>query len=193
MSDYNKNYKGSTEIPWLDPIREEDSLLKLFDQDSPDIGLFNLVDDESIKLSGSELYYYKFHRTESIDDDYMESRNKVIEIDPILLYGHYDPTVIEEALTNFGVEITNDQIFTFNRDYILRVLGRIPHSGDVIKPKFQNIKFKVVEVQEDGFEVYGIYHYVVTAQILRDSSDIVDEKLVDRSTNKGQNRFDSNS
>jgi hypothetical protein len=34
--------------------------LSLFDQTNNDINLFNLVDDEIIRLGGSELYYYKF-------------------------------------------------------------------------------------------------------------------------------------
>ena len=34
--------------------------MRMFDLDNPDIDLFNMIDDELIRMSGSELYIYKF-------------------------------------------------------------------------------------------------------------------------------------
>jgi hypothetical protein len=109
----------------------------------------------------------------------MEQRNKPITNAGVIVYGHYDPKVIEEPLNQFGINLTNDQIFTFNKSYLDKKLGRSPIVGDIIEPHFQKIKYEIFEVQEDSFESYGVYHYICTAKVLRDSSDVQTMKLSD--------------
>jgi hypothetical protein len=146
--------------------------LRLFDLDNPDIDLFNYVDDELIRLAGSELLVYKYERDENFDDLYEENRIKAINPNPILVEGHYDPRMFEENLTEFGIEMTNDQLFTFNKQYIEEKIGRPLIPGDIIQPRFQNIYFDIYEVQEDSFEVYGVYHLVASARVLREAEKI---------------------
>jgi hypothetical protein len=156
-------------------MTERSYKLNLFDLKNPDIDMFNSVDDELIKLSGSEMLYFKYYQDKSYNDVYMEERIKSISKVPILVHGHYDPKAIEERLSKFGLELESEQVFTFNKDYIVKTLGRAPIAGDVIEPKFQKVKFEIYEVQEDGFENYGIYHYVCTAKFLRGHEEIVDK------------------
>ena len=99
---YNKNFKVTTPMPPL-PELLGGTELSLFDQTNNDINLFNLVDDEIIRLGGSELLYHKFRRSEDFDEVYRESRGKVIDTAPIVVHGHYNPTVLEESLTEFGI------------------------------------------------------------------------------------------
>ena len=168
----SKNFKTNVNIPEIE-IVTNDSELSLFDRSNPDINLFNLVDEENIRLSGSKINYYKFMPSQKdYDDVYMEQRNKQIQRTPIALYGHYDPKVIEEPLNQFGIQITSDQLFTFNKSYIDKKIGRSPMVGDVIQPQFQNVRYEIFEVQEDSFEGYGVYHYICTAKVLRDSDDV---------------------
>ena len=47
----------------------------------------------------------------------------------------------------------------------------------MLQPKFQNQKYEIIEVQEDSFEIYGVYHLVCAAKLLRDSSDVQDTPL----------------
>lgn len=170
------NFKVSTIVP--DPtLNDEDSELSLFDQQNPDIGFFNLIDDETIRLSGSKLEYYKFIQTNEYDNVYMEQKNKPILSSPIIVYAHYDPKALEENMTQFGIEITSDQVFTFNKSYIIRKLGRAPIAGDVVSTKFQMVKYQIFEVQEDGFEAYGVYHYSCSAKVLRDTIETVNLNL----------------
>src|SRR5689334_14522674 len=104
------NFKVSTPLIHS-PDAGESGLLNLYDQSNPDINLFNMVDDEVIKLSGSQILYFKYLGNEtSFDKIYLEDRNKVIAKDPILVVGHYDPKIIEENLSEFGIELTNDQL-----------------------------------------------------------------------------------
>jgi len=176
------NYKVTTPMPLIPDIDQEDSELSLFDPTNPDINLFNLVDDEIIRLGGSKLYFYKFFRSEDeYDDVYLEIKNKAIHSEPMLVHGHYDPKVLEENLTEFGIELTNDQIFIFNKSYIKQKLGREVIPGDIIKPAFQNQKYEIFEVQEDAFEAYGVYHLNCSAKLLRDSAEIQETPLVNTS------------
>jgi hypothetical protein len=168
-----KNFKTNVNIPEIE-IVTNDSELSLFDRGNPDINLFNLVDEENIRLSGSKINYYKFIQSNEFDQVYLEQKNKPISPNAIIVYGHYDPKVIEEPLNQFGINITSDQLFTFNKSYLDKKLGRPPIAGDVVHPHFQNVKYEIFEVQEDSFEAYGVYHYVCTAKVLRDSEDIQD-------------------
>ena len=180
-----KNYKVTTEMPDIPDLDGEDSLLNLFDQNNPDINLFNLVDDEMIHLGGSKFYFYKYHQGENFDPVYMEARDKPISKIPTVVHGHYDPVAMSEELTQFGIELSNDQLFTFNKSYITRKLGRDVIPGDVIKPLFQDQRYEIFEVVEDGFESYGVYHLVCSAKLLRDAPDVQDTPLTEVSENLG--------
>lgn len=148
------------------------SELGLFDLNNPDITLFNYIDDELIKLAGSEVWIYKYHQDESFDDLYEEHRTKAFDPYPKVAFGHYDPRPIEEELNEYGLQLNNDQTFTFNKDYIIRVLGRPLIAGDIIKPKFQDTFYEVYEVQEDSFEVYGVFHLRATSKIYRETEGV---------------------
>ena len=183
----NKNYKVSVSPPPLPQLEESTGELNFFDPVNPDINLFNMVDDEMIKISGSEILYYQYVRgEEQYDEVYMEARNKPLATEPVLVYGHYEPKVLEENLTQFGIELTNDQIFVFNKSYMeQRIRGHLK-PGDVLQPKFQNQKYEIIEVQEDSFELYGVYHLVCAAKLLRDSADVQDAPLTETSKNLGR-------
>jgi hypothetical protein len=167
MSNFGK-YKSNISVPSAD---EYESPFKLFNKIN-DQNLFNIIDEEQIRLGGSPLLVYKYFQNREIDDVYGEQRSKSISQHPIRVYGHYEPRPIEEDLTQFGVELKNNQQFTFNKNYVERRLGRPLIAGDIIKPEFQNLKYEVFEVQEDSFETYGVYHLVCGAKLLRDSDDI---------------------
>ena len=183
----NKNYKVNVTPPPLPKIEDSGGDLNFFDPTNPDINLFNLVDDEMIKISGSELLYYTYMQSQSeYDDVYMEERNKPLAKEPVVVYGHYEPKVLEENLSEFGIELTNDQIFIFNKSYIEQKIRTHVKPGDVIQPRFQNMKYEIFEVQEDSFEIYGVYHLVCSAKLLRDSSDVQDTPLTQTTTDLGR-------
>ena len=183
----SENYEVKVTPPPLPLLEEPGGELNFFDPANPDINLFNLIDDEMIKISGSELLYFPYARsTGDFDEVYMEERNKPLAPEPIVVYGHYEPKVLEENLTQFGIELTNDQLFIFNKTYMeQRIKGHLK-PGDVLQPKFQNQKYEIIEVQEDSFEIYGVYHLVCTAKLLRDSSDVQDTPLTDSSKPLGR-------
>ena len=183
----HKNYKvGVTPAP-IPQLEDTDEQLNFFDPTNPDINLFNMVDDEMIKISGSPILYYQYMQGEDqYDEVYMEARNKPVSKQPVLVFGHYEPKVLEENLTQFGIELTNDQLFIFNKTHMeQRIRGHLK-PGDVLEPKFQNQKYEIIEVQEDSFEIYGVYHLVCSAKLLRDSSDVQDVPLTKTSDPLGR-------
>jgi hypothetical protein len=165
----NLNSVPSLASDYVDSMTQND--LSMFHLDNPDIELFNLIDGELIKLAGSEILIYRYEGSKIVDDIYDEDRQKIINPVPIKLYGHYDPRSVEETLSEFGLEIENDQIFTFNLSEIEKKVGRKLIPGDIIKPLFQDLFYEVFEAQEASFEVYGVYHLNVTTKLLRDSDD----------------------
>jgi hypothetical protein len=175
-------YKVNT--PPTNIPEERDARLSLFKKKN-DKNLFNMIDSENIKLSGSKIKVYKYIKSNDVDDIYMESRQKTISPEPVIVWGHFDPRPIEENLSQFGVEVQYDQVFNFNKSYVENLLGSPIEIGDVLEPEFQDIKFEVYEVQEDSFEAYGVYHLLVHAKVLRDTQDIHNEDYFDRSDNTG--------
>jgi len=160
------------EDPILADSRERDPLLNLFDSANPDVNLFNMVDGEIANLAGSPILIYR-HIPGGVDDLYDENRTKVFYQKPRRMYGHFTPRPFEENLSEFGIEITNDQTFTFNKREIENAFGVILVPGDIIKPEFSNVYFEIFEVQEDSFESYGVYHLVCSAKVLRDAEKII--------------------
>jgi len=69
-----------------------------------------------------------------------------------------------------------------------RIQGNLK-SGDVLQPRFQNQRYEIFEVQEDSFEIYGVYHLVCAAKLLRDSSDVQDVPLTQVSDPLGRPEF----
>lgn len=151
------------------PDSDQDSLLSLYKKENPDRNLFNIIDNEIIKLSGSKIYLYKYMESQEYDKVYMESRNKPILTEPVTLFGHYEPMAVEEKLSQFGIELESNQIFIFNKSYVERVAGRPIKAGDILEPAFQKIRYEIFEVQEDSFESYGVYHLVCQGKVLRDN------------------------
>ena len=157
---------------------DSESLLSLYKDENNDRNFFNLIDQEMIKLAGSKVLLYKYIPSDDKDDIYMESRQKAVEVEPVILYSQYDPRPLEEIGGQFGIEVSNDQTFVFNKSYVERKLGRSIIPGDILKSTFQNLKFEVFQVQEDSFESYGIYHLMVHAKLLRDTQDIHNEPML---------------
>jgi len=59
-------------------VDESDSILNFFDATNPDIDLFNLIDDETIRISGSKIALYKYYPSQEFDDVYT-TRQKLDE------------------------------------------------------------------------------------------------------------------
>lgn len=170
-----RKFKAKDGTPTSKSRRKTD--LNLYDLNNPDIQLFNSVDAEQIRLAGSLVRYFKYYQDSSYDDVFEEDRSKMVSEDFIEVYAHFNPRAIEENMADWGMELANDQIFVFNKDDIEKALARKPIVGDQIVTDFQNIRYEIHEVQEDSFEIYGVYHYNCYAKILRDNPETLNEDI----------------
>lgn len=150
--------------------------LNMFDPTNPDITLFNSIDAEMIRLAGSEVTFFKYQHDDAYDKVLGEDRGKIISEAGVVIWSHYDPTPVEQNMSEFGIEMSNDQVFVFNKDYIDHKLGREPQPGDQLLAGFQDIRYEIHEVQEDSFRIYGVYHYNCYAKIMRDYDDVRKEE-----------------
>ena len=67
---------------------------------------------------------------------------KTISNTAIVLQGHYEPQALEENLTEFGIEVTSEQIFTFNKSYIEKLVGRPLIPGDILQPSSKTLSMR---------------------------------------------------
>jgi hypothetical protein len=165
------NPESSEDVP-------EDVRLSLFGENNQDIEYFNSVDQEVIELGGSDMYYIKFMRSENFDELYEEDRDKVYA-NKLIIRGHYTPAPIGQEITQFGITLSNDQRFVFNKDYLKKKLGRLPIAGDIIQPRFQNIYFQIHQVDEEAFNIWGVYHLSLHAKLLKDVGSVIRELRVE--------------
>ena len=78
-----KRFKTNRQMQDLPKIQGS-TPLSFYDPTNPDVNLFNLVDDEIIRISGSPLHYYKQLINETYDEVYLESSNKAVTETPIV-------------------------------------------------------------------------------------------------------------
>ena len=72
MSNFSK-FKSNVSLPQTD---DYESPFRLFNKVA-DQNLFNIVDQEQMKLAGSPLLIFKYYQTKDIDDVYGEERGKI--------------------------------------------------------------------------------------------------------------------
>src|SRR6056300_1495220 len=161
-------FKGTRSKENIDKyLSPQSDTFRMYDMDNPDIGFFNRIDSELIRLAGSPVLVYRYTGTDNYDDVLDEDTLKVYDPNPAICDAHYDPRMFEEPLAQFGIEMTQDAVFTFNKDDCYHQLGREIKTGDIVFTKFQNTLFEVHEVQEDSFEAYGVYHLIASTRVLR--------------------------
>jgi hypothetical protein len=175
---YNSPHENKVSFADEEMFSRSSGELNMFDVNNPDTRLFDSIDGEMIKLAGSELLLFRYTRDENYDNLFEEHPGKILYHKPVILFGHYDPRPVEEELSEFGIELNNDQIFTFNKTTIENSIGRPVVAGDVIRPRFQNIYYEIFEVQEDSFESYGVYHLVCSAKLLRDAENLLGNQYI---------------
>ena len=75
--DYKKHFREFESVGDQEGESTDANLLNLFDENNPDISLFNLIDEEIIGLGGSEFYVYKYEIDGATTDDlYGEDSSK---------------------------------------------------------------------------------------------------------------------
>lgn len=130
--------------------------LQQFDPDNREHDLFNLYDQEVIEIAGSPLEYYDiFINLSSIDELYIESRDKLWSQHPVCLFGYYDPKPTSNHMSMFGIDSPDEMMFEFNYRHVLKTLGKPPKIGAIIFSPHKGEYWQVVQRNVEVFKLWG--------------------------------------
>lgn len=131
--------------------------LQQFSPDNPEHDLFNLWDQEAIKIAGTPLYYYEiFINIASIDELYLEARDKIWSEHPIQIYGYYDPRATENYMSMFGADSPmKEMLFEFNYRHVLDTLGHPPKIGARLYSPHKRENWVVIQRNTEVYKMWG--------------------------------------
>jgi hypothetical protein len=132
--------------------------LQQFDPDNPDLDLFNLWDEEAIKIGGSPIFYYEvfIQVQNTFDPFYVEDRGKIYSNNPRQLYCSYEPVTPPTYMTQFGPDgYTPDMKFEFNYKAVLKAIGHPPKIGARLFTPHKRENWKIVERQTGEYKMWG--------------------------------------
>lgn len=143
-----------------------------FDDGLPEHDLFNIWDEESIKIGGSPIFYYElFINTNNVDPIYLESRTKLFNPHPVELYCFYEPVPGQKIQTPFGIDSPDDMIFELNYKSTLNKLGHPPIIGSRIFTPFLKENWVIIERKTGEMKMYGVVRLQLVCQ--RFQEDVV--------------------
>ena len=156
--------------------------LQQFDDGLPERSLFDLYDEETIRLGGSPLFYYElFIDANNIDPLYVESRAKIYSQNPIQLWCVYEPIPSQNMQTAFGIDSPDEMTFDLNYRAVLRDLGHPPKIGSRIKTPFLNEDWVIIERKLGEFKLYNALRLQLICQ--RFQEDTVSGSSVGKTEN----------
>lgn len=126
-----------------------------FNDLNPDLALFDIWDQEAIKVGGSPIYYYEvFIPEQTIDPLYLENRAKIWSTSPIELWCLYEPTAATNTQTAFGIDSPDEMKFEFNYRALLDAIGHKPMIGSRLRTPFLKEDWEIVQMNLGEFKMY---------------------------------------
>jgi hypothetical protein len=126
--------------------------------DSPTHDLFDLWDQEVIKLGGSPLLYYEVIIPQSaIDKQYIEARTKLWTQHPVEIFAVYDPvpSPLDQGL--FGIDGPTDMVFYTNYRATLNAIGHLPIIGSRIWSPHLRENWEVIDRKLGDFYRFNVF------------------------------------
>jgi len=144
--------------------------IQQYDPKNPEHELFNLWDEEAIRMGGSPIYYYEvFIQSGTIDPIYLEDRGKIFSPNPIELYAIYEPVPSQNAMGTFGFDSPDEMMFELNYDAVLRTLGHPPKIGSRIHTPHLREDWVIVQRSLGEFKLWGTMRLQILAQKFQES------------------------
>lgn len=155
--------------------------LQQFDPANPELDLFNVWDQEAIEIGGTPLYYYDlFINMQSIDELYVEARDKLWSPCPICIYGYYDPIPSSNMLGMFGIDSPDEMMFEFNYRSVLTTLGKPPKIGARIFSPHKGENWVVIQRNVEVFKLWGELRLQVMCMRFQESLTTGEGKVTQR-------------
>ena len=126
-----------------------------FNDRSADLALFDIWDQEAIKIGGSPIYYYEvFIQPQTTDPLYMEDRGKLWSTVPVELWCVYDPMASTNTQTAFGYDSPDEMKFEFNYRAMLDAIGHKPKIGSRLRSPFLKEDWEIIQMNLGEFKMY---------------------------------------
>lgn len=171
-----KNPDGST----YNPVGS----LQQFDPENPEYDLFNLWDQEAIGIGGSPIFYYEvFIDSNMIDPVNMEARGKFFSINPICLYGYYNPVPSQNMMTVFGIDSPDELMFEFNYRDVLNRVGHPLKIGSRLYTPHKKENWKIIQLNVEEFKMWGELRLQVMCERFQESLSTGEGKVTQKSPN----------
>ena len=114
-------------------IEKENSLLSVYNHDSPDLAYAERLSEEIINLSGAVIKVYKRRHNGASKDEVWEEDADPTYKKGISIKGRFVPAPAEISLTRWGVDVPNQTTVTFSRAVVLKEFGRFMITeGDIL-------------------------------------------------------------
>jgi len=164
--------------------------LQQFDPQNPEHDLFNLWDEEVIKIGGSPIFYHEvFIDPNTVDPLYRESRSKVYADEGVELYGFYDPIPQQQFQNVFGIDSPDEVQMEFNYRSVLRAIGHPPKIGSRLWTPHKRENWIIVQRNVGEFKLWGELRLVLMCQRFQESATTgegnVTQKTPDFKLNEG--------
>lgn len=144
--------------------------LRQFDPENPEHDLFNLWDQEAIRIGGSPIYYYEvFIQSGTTDPLYREDRGKIFSNCPIELFAVYEPIPSQHALGTFGYDSPDEMVFDVNHQAVIKAIGHAPKIGSRIFTPHLRENWQVVQCNRGEFKLWGALRMQILAQRFQES------------------------
>lgn len=132
--------------------------------------LFNLWDQEAIRIGGSPIYYHEvFIPPASMDKDYLESRGKMWSQHPIELFSIYDPIPSSMTQGLFGIDGQDDISFMTNYKDTLSRIGHLPVIGSRIYSPHLRENWEIMDRKLGDFHRWKVYRIEIVCRRFQES------------------------
>ena len=142
-----------------------------FNDKRPDLALFDIWDQEAIKIGGTPLYYFEvFLPEQTMDGVYLENRGKIWSNIPIELWAVYDPTASLNLQMAMGIDSPDEMKFELNYHAMLDAIGHKPKIGSMIKSPFLKEVWELVQMNLGEFKMYKALRANLLCQRFQDDA-----------------------
>ena len=155
--------------------------LQQFDPENPEHCLFNLWDEEVIKIGGAPIYYYEVMiQIGSLDRLYREDRGKLWSPIPIQLWAIYEPIPPQNMVNPFGIDAPDEMIFELNYQAVLRDVGHPPKIGARIHTPHKREDWVVVQRNLGEYKMWGEIRLELICQRFQESVTTGEGKITSK-------------
>ncbi len=165
------------------PYRASGSLQQ-YDPANPQIALFNLWDEDAIRIGGTPVYYYEqFIPTGEIDPDYFEARGKLYSNHPIELWALYEPLASQNYQNQFGITSMNDIQLECNYQAVLRAIGHPPKVGSRVYTPHLGENWEIVQNNLEEFKLWTALRLKIVCKQFQESVTTSSGRVTEKSPN----------